>query len=132
MIIRKSSFYIIVTILLVAIYGTLELSITDFQNKDVCPKIMDIPACYLVLLLFVLVLLSHTIRKIFVRDTWYFIFIFIPFLMALSGTLTELSGTEVCPRTSDGIPMCFISLGICTALVLFKIIELKSVHRTTR
>lgn len=123
---KNISFYVIITILLLAIYGSMELSITDFQEKDICPKIKGVPVCYLILFLFILVLLTHTVRKLFVRNIWYFSLLSIPFLMALSGTLTELSGIEVCPRTSFGIPMCFISLLICTALILVKLLEMKS------
>jgi len=44
----------------------------------------------------------------------------------MSGTLTELSGMEICPRTSVGTPMCYISLGICLSLLFLKFMETRS------
>lgn len=50
----------------------------------------------------------------------YFGFMAIPFLLALKGTVTELSGTVICPRTAGGTPMCYLSLGFCTLLLALK------------
>lgn len=116
-------YLVILALLLFSIYGSLTLSITDFNEKDVCPKLIGIPACYLVLISFIFVALVHLLKNTFKRNLWYYLCIAFPFLLALSGTLSELSGKVVCPRTSGGIPMCYISLGICTALILLKIGE---------
>ena len=118
-------FFLIVGILLFTIYGSLNLSITDFQKKDVCPKVLGIPACYIVFLFFALAMLAHVLKGPFQSDWWYYGFMLVPFLLALSGTLAELSGKVVCPRTPRGTPMCFISLGFCTLLILLKVAETK-------
>ena len=112
-------------VLLFVIYGSFNLSLTDFQKKDICPKILGIPACYIVLLLFVLTLLAHVAKGPFTNNWWYYGFLSVPFLLALSGTLSELAGKVVCPRTPGGTPMCFISLGFCTLLFILKFAELK-------
>ncbi len=119
----KIVYFVILMILLFSIYGSLTLSITDFNDKNVCPKFVGVPACYLVLISFVLVALVHLLKGTFKRALCYYVFLAFPLLLALSGTISELSGRVVCPRTPSGTPMCYISLGLCTALVLLKMAE---------
>lgn len=112
--------YLIIGVLLFAIYGAFGVSMEDFKQKDVCPKIFGIPACYVVLSFFLIALLAQILRHSSGSRILFYIVVAIPFLMALSGTIKELSGTVICPRTSGGTPMCYISLGLCTALLLLK------------
>ena len=122
---KQILFFAIIAILLFSIYGSFNLSMVDFQKKDVCPKVLGIPACYIVLLFFGLALSAHVFKGYLGKDIWYYGFMAVPFLLALGGTITELSGKEICPRTPGGIPMCFISLGICTTLLILKYSETK-------
>lgn len=113
-------FFVLIAILLFAIYGSFNLSMVDYKKKNVCPKVFGIPACYLVFVFFVLALVAHVFNGVFADNLWYYAFIAVPFLLALTGTLTELSGKEICPRTPGGTPMCYISLGLCSTLLLIK------------
>lgn len=113
----------IIAVILFAIYGAVDLSLVDFREKEVCPKLFNIPACYIVLFFFVLVLLSHLLSKKNVSKLYFYLFLSIPFFMALMGTISELSGEVVCPRTPGGTPMCYISLGLCSSLFLLKVLE---------
>jgi len=122
---KKLLFYLVAALLLFAVYGALNLSITDFQKKDICPKVLGIPACYIVLLFFALGFVFHFLGKSMVTTWWYYGALCIPFFRALSGTVSQLSGHVVCPRTAGGTPMCFISLGFCTLLILLKLLENK-------
>ena len=119
----QAMYFVIFGLLSFAIYGSFNLSIRDFKKKNVCPKILSIPACYIVVLFFVLALLSHALPSIFSNSWWYYGFIAVPFLLALSGTLTELSGKVICPRTPGGTPMCYISLAMCTSFLVLKFAE---------
>ena len=97
------------------------LSRKDFRKKNVCPKILGVPACYWVFAFFVGALFSHLMNfEMPYSHYTYYGFLAIPFLLALSGTLTEMSGKVICPRTPGGTPMCFISLGFCTLLIALK------------
>lgn len=102
-----------------AIYGTLHLAFKEWQIGGICPSLFGIPACYIVLLCFLVVLISHLLD--FRYSKWfYFIFLGIVTIIATTGTLGELLGSTKCPRTSSGIPMCFISLAICLSLLFSK------------
>ena len=120
---KQVLFFIIIAVLLFTIYGSFNLSMVDFQKKNICPKVFGVPACYIVCLFFVLALGGHIFKGFLGIDIWYYGFVAVPFLLALGGTLTELSGKVICPRTPGGTPMCFISLGICTTLLLLKLAE---------
>lgn len=120
---KKMMFYLILAILLFAIYGAANLSIIDFQKQNVCPKLLSIPACYIVLVCFILVLIAHLWTSSARSSLFYYSILSVPFLMALQGTITELSGTVICPRTSGGTPMCYLSLALCFTLLILKIIE---------
>jgi len=56
----------------------------------------------------------------------YFAVMCIPLFLALKGSIIEITGTEICPRSSGGIPMCFISLGVCVSLIVSKFLSMKS------
>ena len=122
----KNIFYVlIISILLFAIYGSADLSMNDWEVGDVCPKILGIPACYIVLACFSAALIGHLIPRS--SGNWiFFLFVGIVTLIASTGTIGELTGTAKCPRTAGGTPMCFISLAICLSLLASKFAWLKS------
>jgi len=118
-------YIVLCVVLLVAILEAFKLSLANFHGKNECPKLLGIPACYLVLLSFVLMLLAQLASSFFSGATYYFAFLAFPLLLALIGTLTELSGKVICPRTAGGTPMCYLSLAICLLLLCLKIAEQK-------
>jgi len=102
-----------------AIYGSFGLSMHDWKVGNICPKILGIPACYIVLVCFTMALVAHLIPQ--KNSKWiYFFFIGIVTLIATTGTIGELTGLAKCPRTDGGTPMCFISLAICLSLLILK------------
>ena len=115
---------LIVAILALAIYGSSGLVINEWEVGNICPKILGIPACYIVLACFVIALIGHLIPRS--NGNWLFsLFIGVVTLIASTGTIGELTETAKCPRTTGGTPMCFISLAICLSLLVSKFISLK-------
>ena len=120
---NQALYFILIGLLLLGIYGSFNLSMRDFKKKNICPKILGIPACYIVVACFVLALLAHTLPAVFVSPWGYYAFIAVPFLLALAGSLTELSGKVICPKTPGGTPMCYISLAMCSTFLILKFAE---------
>lgn len=111
---------LIALMLLIAIYGAFRVSRRDWIEKDVCPKLMRVPACYVVLVFFLIALVLHVMLLASVAGVsalWVAGAILVPSFLALAGTLLELAGHKICPRSSNGIPMCFVSLGFCVGLL---------------
>jgi len=105
-----------------AVYGSFGLAIQEWNQSNICPKILGIPACYIVLTCFTIAFISQVLSA---KKWIYFLSIGIVTLIATTGTLGELTGIAKCPKTDGGTPMCFISLGICISLLLLKLILLK-------
>jgi len=112
-------YWLIILIAAFAIYGSFGLSMNDWEIGDVCPKILGIPACYIVFACFVGGLVGHLL-PIAKSNLIFFFFIGIITLIASTGTIGELTGTAECPKTAGGTPMCFISLAICLSLLISK------------
>lgn len=120
----KTVFSIVILLLLVyAAYGALNLSLEDYRVKDVCPKILGIPACYLVFLSFALLVPIQLIRA---KNLYFLLVLAFPLLLALGASGMELAGIEVCPRNAAGTPMCYFSLAFCTTVLVLKLLEIRA------
>lgn len=116
----KKIIWIIISILLVSIIVAVGVLVyRDITYGDVCPKLFDIPACYIILVLLIVPFLVHLLKK---NKIYYFIGIGLAFCLALFATLSSVFGTFQCPVTDAGLPMCFISLLILSSLILLKIL----------
>jgi hypothetical protein len=80
---------------------------------------MGIPVCYLVALSFV----AATITYIMKFNTIFWIFISPVAVLALIASFMQYTGMAKCPMTSSGIPMCYLSLIINSAIILLVILQ---------
>jgi hypothetical protein len=115
---KKAVSFIIYFLLLFGVYGAGKLSYNEIMYQNICPKIIGIPACFIIFLCFLIPLIVHFLRK---KNTLYFLFTGIAFLIAMIGTIGQMTNKIQCPKNDNGIPMCFISLGIFITLILLKI-----------
>ena len=121
---KKIMSILIILIAAFAVYGSFSLSMNDWVTGNVCPKILGIPACYIVFVCFATALISQVV-SVSKSTLIFFIAVGIVTAIATTGTVGELTGTAKCPRTAGGTPMCFISLAICVSLLVSKVILLK-------
>jgi len=105
-------------------YGTVGLVGREISKGNICPKILGIPACYIILASFLMVLASHsTLLK---DNYWlYYIGAGIAWSIAATGTVGQLMGSIECPKTAGGTPMCYLSLAFFSTLLILKLIEIK-------
>lgn len=103
----------------VGVIFSIYLVITDIQTNGYCPKVTFIPACYLVMIAFVLIILSEFLREL-PRDIIFYIGWLIGLPLAVWFSYNQLSGLENCPRLF-GVPMCFLSFGVFLILIFLKI-----------
>jgi hypothetical protein len=115
---------ILIILFVTSIIATFNLVYTDFVIGDVCPKLIGIPACQIILLCFTIPFIAHIFKW---KSIYYFTPLLVAFCIALYGTTMQLLGPISCPTTENNIPMCFISLGIFTTLITIKLIT-KSTH----
>jgi len=78
---------------------------------------MNIPACYIVLLSFSVVLVSNTIVR---NHLLYFAGSITGLLLGMWFSYHEIKKNKKCPRFF-GIPLCFVSLNAFTLIILLKL-----------
>ena len=118
--------YILYLIFLFGIYGAGELVYKEIVYGDICPKIINIPACYIIMVCLVIPLIIHLIKG---SNSIYFMFTGFAWSIAIYGSIMQLSETIECPKTAEGIPMCYISFVMFSLLILLKAIELTKTNK---
>jgi len=102
---------------LVGLAGGSVLSLAERATPGTCPALGPLPACYLVMAGYALVLVSAWIgpQRLALRLGGAGLAPVL--LLALVGSVSELFIGEVCPRHGSAIPQCYLSLGL--ALLAF-------------
>ncbi len=102
------------------------LSSAAMTSPGTCPSIGPIPACFLVLAGYAVILASVWAPP--KPSGLLFIAVFMPVLaLAATGVVLELTQGDVCPKAS-GVPQCFYSL----ALAFLSLIAFLVLRRRTR
>jgi hypothetical protein len=104
------------------IYGAGRLVYKEYIIKQVCPQILGIPACYIIMACLIIPLIAHIFN---LRNNIYFAGTGIALTIATYGSISQLIGIADCPRTTNGMPMCYISFLIFLTLVVLKWINIK-------
>jgi hypothetical protein len=102
----------------VGISGVAPIAFHQLIGEKACPSLGPAPACYVVLLGYGLIAVSALLvgrnRLLAFLVGW------IPlFMLALTGSGLEVLGQQACPRSSDGIPACFMSFALLALLAMF-------------
>jgi len=102
---------------------TLYLVLRDIMEGDYCPKLFGIPACYVVLVSFLLVLPGLLLRGRRIRRVFYATGAISGFLIAVWFSANQLLDLKQCPKWF-GLPLCYVSLLTFGALVLLWILAM--------
>ena len=95
------------------------LIILDIINIDYCPKIFFIPACYIVIISFILILISDLFNFL-IKKLLFIVGFNIGFIISIWFSYNEIMNSNICPRLFD-IPMCYLSLCIFLIIITLKI-----------
>lgn len=118
----------ITALLLIGITGVGSLVFNEFTNHNVCPKLAGIPACYIIMVCFILALVSQLFK---LNAKLFFLSAGIPFVIAMIGSGMQFLEKVECPKTDFGMPMCYISFLLFAAIISLKIITLKTSNKQT-
>ena len=106
----------------VAAYFAFSLSVHHLRGAQTCPIVLDLPACVIVFLCYVLITIAWGMTLAKKQSIWQhriFAIGFLPaFILAFIGSTGEVFGFARCPLTETGFPKCFLSLALLLALAL--------------
>ncbi len=110
---------------LLGVYGAFAVSASNFSQVSVCPHILFVPVCYLVLLCYVLIAAAWVhmwgAKTSKLANVWQYLFAsssLIVLVLAALGSTGELLGITQCPVTDSGVAKCFFSLSIITSILV--------------
>lgn len=109
-------------LILVSGFGTLagaQLTFGHLQTGEVCPELGPIPACYLVLGAYALILISALLIKRAYASRLFFPGWLVVFGLAASGVTLELMVGDTCPAGPADIPQCFFSFLMASLCLIF-------------
>ncbi len=106
----------------IGIIGAGNLVYSEFTQHHICPKLLRIPACYIIMACFVIPFIAHIFNK---SKVIYFLFTGLAFIIALVASIMEFTGLGECPKTPSGTPMCYYSFLLFSSLIILKLILIK-------
>jgi hypothetical protein len=107
----------IVLLASVGVLGVGRISIIHWTGEASCPMISSLPACYLILIGYSLIVLSMYPRL--KKASALFLVGWAPVItLALAGVVGELTDSLQCPHLENGIPQCFISAALASIVGL--------------
>jgi len=115
--------WLLLIVFLVGIVGAGLLVYDEIKTTNVCPKLFGMPACYIILICFIIPFIVHLIKG---KESVYFLFTTIAFTIALVASIMQFTGFGECPKTGNGTPMCYYSLLLFSLLIFFKVIVLRN------
>lgn len=116
----RLNFTIAVLLLLIGIgfWGGLNVSYANLTGARACPHLAGLAICYVVAIAYGAMLASLFLRHTLLHQALFFVAWGVSFLVAMLGSGLELSRGGICPATSFRLPLCYVSLAICLAIMV--------------
>jgi len=108
-----------------AFLNVFSLSAKEWSITGACPSISGVPACYVVAVAYLLIFTSTLINRRLLYKRLFVIGAGIVFGLAIVGSVMQITSLGECPKTASGFPMCYISLGICSLLIMIFIARVR-------
>lgn len=102
-------------------FGVGEISHAHWAGEAACPVIGPVPACYVILVGYGLILIS-VLPQVPFRSAVFAVGWLPVFALALVGVGGEVTGLAACPQTQSGIPKCFISAAMAAVIGLLAVL----------
>jgi len=102
---------------LLGIAFSVYLVVNEIFSPGYCPEIFNIPACYMVIVSFLLVLISLFINKISARMTVFYIGAISGLGIAIWFSIGQIIGSKECPDLFN-IPLCFGSAVLFVIIII--------------
>ncbi len=117
--------YLIIFVFIFGIYGAGGLVLDEYQIKHICPQILGIPACYIIMICLLVPFIAHVFD---LSHKIYFAGVGIALIIATYGSVGNFFGFAKCPKSSYGTPLCYLSFLLFATLAILKGFK----HRMTK
>ena len=123
-VVRLIAYLGIVVLTVLGLMGVIPLVRSELALGDVCPKIVGIRACFIILgcLIFITFYLFR-IAKFGSKLFW--IGTLIALSIATFGSVSNMIGYIPCPKTAGGTPMCYLSFLVFGGIAAFRLLEMR-------
>jgi hypothetical protein len=111
-------------IALAGLIVSLWLVYTELRRPGFCPRILTLPACYLVFCSFGLVMFSAVASSRARRAALFFPAAIAGLVLAIRFSIRQFTGTARCPHIM-GLPLCYLSLATFATLLVLGAIDAK-------
>ena len=101
--------------------ASMVLVLRNKRNPDYCPKFADLPACFIVALAYVLVLVSAVLNLKWLSDLMFFGGAFVGLSVGLWFSYRNITKQEDCPKLFI-IPLCYASFFMFVLLIVLRLI----------
>jgi len=115
---QKNTHKLILYLLTIGLLFDFYLVYKEITIGNQCPKIGEIPACFFVLLFFLIPVVSELLKK---GNFLFYLFTGIGWALATYASSGELLGKVQCPTIGNEIPTCFIALTLFSIIIFLKI-----------
>jgi len=123
-VVRIIAYLGMVALTVIGLLGVIPLVRSELALGDVCPKIIGIPACFIILICLIFITFGlFRIAKFGHKLFW--IGTLIAVSIAAFGTVSNAIGYVECPKTSGGFPMCYLSFMIFAGIGILRLVERK-------
>ncbi|SHI84610.1 hypothetical protein SAMN02745751_01191 [Dethiosulfatibacter aminovorans DSM 17477] len=106
----------------IGIVFSIYLVVRELLDKGYCPDFFGTPACWLVLLAYVLVFLSTLMKK--GKSILFYPGALLGVILAVNFSARQLFSIEDCPQIVD-VPLCYVSFIIFAVMILLFILQRK-------
>jgi len=104
---NKFAYFTTIALSGIALWAVIPISYNTYKGVNPCPNVSIVPACHIVTVGYLLMALSCLLKK----KTLFYIGWSPVFLLAAIGSISEVAGIDVCPKSASNTPMCYYSLG---------------------
>ena len=113
---------------LLGLLGVQPIVQRQFEGLSLCPALGMVPACYIVLAGYALILFAALVSRRYTG--WLFAIGWLPlFTLAATGSGIEIFREGTCPQTSGGVPTCYLSLALLCLLAVAYLAERRIASR---
>lgn len=103
-------------------WSSSNLVITEITSGDGCPYLGPVPACLVAFVSYFAMSVATGLRLLKPKVKWAWK-LFLggvagAGILAIIGSLMEVFIGNICPVGPGGVPMCFVSLGMCIAIAI--------------